>query len=253
MIRLNPNLFDNYSFGRGLKRMAWIDYENFEDAVNSAAHLSKSHLRGSDDLYRKGFTQIAAGYSQQAINTFTELLSLEPTSAEAYYGRGFTYYRLGDFEQSIRDLTQAIQLNSAFADSYVIRGLIYYQLGNNKKAIEDSTQAIDLESDNDNAYFVLHLALTGSEDEQRLREKYPVGECGGNGSWPTIGRSGGCGDSSLRGNPLSYSRRGVSFEKRGDKRGAILNLQKAATLFKSKGDSTRYQEMRSSIERLKRR
>jgi tetratricopeptide (TPR) repeat protein len=243
MIRLNPNLFDN-NFGRGLVRMAWIEYENFEDAVNSASQLSKSSLRGGDELYQKGFAQIAAAYSQQAINTFTKLLSLEPTSAEAYYGRGLAYYRLGYFEQSLQDLTQAIQLNSDFADTYIIRGLIYYQLGNKQRAIEDSTQAINLEPDNSNASFVLALAVKGAED------KYPGAGCGG---LPILGDGRcGCGGSSLEGNPLSYYHRGVSLEKRGDKQGAILNFQRAALLFKSKGDSIRYQEMRSSIERLKR-
>jgi hypothetical protein len=62
----------------------------------------------------------------------------------------------------------------------------------------------------------------------------------------------GSGESSLQGSPQVLYDRARALARRGDKRGAIVNLQQAAVLFRAQGNTNRYREVQNLISQLRR-
>ena len=156
--------------------------------------------------------------------------------------------QLKHYREAILDYTQAIQLNPKFAKAYFLRGLAHYDRGNYQQAISDTTQAIRLDSTLSAACIIRGRSLLALGDRHNAQTDLEVGLK----HLPNFHQ--GAGDAAISGGgmPIVYYTRGVSLARRGDKLAAIRTLQQAANLYRSQGNTTRYQEILAFIQQLQR-
>jgi len=199
----------------------------------------------TDALYSRGTAYFQLRDAHSAIQDFTRVLEINAEDADAYYSRGFARYREKDYQGAIQDFTKSLRINPDSADTYLRRGITYYDLGKYHQAYEDTTQAIRLDPVFGEAFFVRQQILRHLGGEDLVERDYLTDP----GVDPCY--SGCCGGSSIQGNAITFFNRGRIFARQGDKRGAIENLQQAATLFQAQGNISRYQEVQNLIRKLK--
>ena len=136
-------------------------------------------------------------------------------------------------------------MDSEDADSYLILALAYYDSGQLQQAVEASTKAIQIAPDFTEAYFIRGHILESLGDQSEAEEDYDSGY----DEWPYSAPCGGPGVF-LSSNPIHYFKKGRTLIRRGDKKGAIENLQRAAEIFQARGNMERYQESIKLISQL---
>ncbi|MBI5892053.1 MAG: tetratricopeptide repeat protein [Deltaproteobacteria bacterium] len=97
------------------------------------------------DWHKKGYQHALNKEYDDAIETFTKAIALDPNLAQAYRNRGVAYDKKGHLDKAIEDLSKAIILNSNDAAFYANRGTIYNKKGYSDMAIEDFNKAIALD------------------------------------------------------------------------------------------------------------
>jgi tetratricopeptide (TPR) repeat protein len=241
VIQSNPNLFDAYLDRRDLVR---LDLQDSQKVLNSLTQTLKKNPKNLDALYQRGFIYLDLNNAKESIKDFNQIIQQKPSDKDAYYGRGFAYYRLRNYTAAIQDLSQTIRLNPTFADAYLLRALAYLGAEDYQSSIKDSTKVISLDPDSSNAYFIRGLAWDKLGQRKKADEDY------GNVNWPCITCAGGSGTASS--NPAVYYDRGIALARRGDKQGAVNSLKKAANIFQTQGNQTRYQETLKRVADLQR-
>lgn len=80
---------------------------------------------------------------------FTKAIEIDGTKADFYSNRGFSYRKLKKFKQAIEDYTEAISLNpsNCFINlghfrAYYYRALCYEKIGNLEKEEKDYKKAL---------------------------------------------------------------------------------------------------------------
>ncbi len=95
-------------------------------------------------MIEQGIAQYENGQHQQAIDTFNEVLNMDPENFLAYNGRGTVYTDLQAYEKALADYTQSIENAPQFPHAYYNRGRVYRLLGQDDEALTDLQKAIDM-------------------------------------------------------------------------------------------------------------
>jgi tetratricopeptide (TPR) repeat protein len=112
----------------------------------------------------------------EAIEEFTEAISLNPNYADAYYHRGQSYRAKENWNNAISDFNQVLRLDpdlkSAFLIDYLYgdRGSAYLKINNWDNAIADLTKDLQLHPGGTqaaNKYYNRGLAYLGKKDNDR--------------------------------------------------------------------------------------
>jgi tetratricopeptide (TPR) repeat protein len=111
--------------------------------VVPALELKKIEL-----IYEQGLRSYDSGDYSAAIETFNEVLSLNPQFVDGYNFRGNAYAALGDYENALNDYTKAIEVDPLLPHSYYNRGRIYSFLKKYSEALSDLQKSIELDSAN---------------------------------------------------------------------------------------------------------
>lgn len=114
--------------------------------------------KSADQLFKQGSDQIASKDYRAAIETFTQVLQLNPKDADSYYNRGLAYAQLKEYKEAIADCTQALQLNPKDVDSYYRRGLARNEIADNSGAVADFSEVLKQKPDDAKAYLNRGLA-----------------------------------------------------------------------------------------------
>ena len=89
---------------------------------------------------------------QDAINTFTLAIEMEPNNVDAYIGRGLSWDKLQKHLEAVDDYTHAIKIAPTTIVPYIFRGSAYVSLKDYSKAIEDYNRIIELKPNLSFAY-----------------------------------------------------------------------------------------------------
>ena len=105
------------------------------------ASYTPNFIPGNTDDQAEAYNNRGIAYCQdgeydQAIDSFSKAVELDPNYVEIYNNRGIAYYCKGDFNLSIRDFNKAIQWKPSLAEIYNNRGIVYIGKGGFDKAIE---------------------------------------------------------------------------------------------------------------------
>ncbi|MDB9446272.1 serine/threonine-protein kinase, partial [Anabaena sp. CS-542/02] len=167
-------------------------------------------------------------YNQQkwdlALADYTQAIRLNPNYAEAYYNRGVVYRKQQKWDLALADHNQAIKLNPNYAQAYLNRGNVYDNQQKWDLALADYTQAIKLNPNDALAYTARGLVY-------RNQQKWDLALADYN---KAIGIN--------LNDAQAYKDRGAVYLQLGDINKAREDLQRAAQLFLTQGNTAAYQK-----------
>ncbi len=115
-----------------------FDYVMHDDDILEA---DPNNLHG---IFNLGVAYKEANQLNEAIETFSLLISKKPDFPNAYYERGFSYGKMGLFPQAKFDLDESIKYQPQHGPSYFFRGRAYEGVGKIGPACEDWKKALEL-------------------------------------------------------------------------------------------------------------
>jgi len=103
----------------------------------------------------------------EAMQEFTQAISMNPACAGDYYGRGDCYRHMQKFAEAKQEYGRALDLDSRFAGAYWGRGDCSFSQGDISLAIGDFTLAIEADPRYERAYYsrARCFSLQGRHDE----------------------------------------------------------------------------------------
>jgi tetratricopeptide (TPR) repeat protein len=97
-----------------------------------------------DALFETGFSHYEAGEYEAALNSFNEMLALDPLNARALDARGTILTDQGKLEQAVADYTKAIEADPLYPPAYYNRGRVYGLQKKYDQAIADLRKSFEL-------------------------------------------------------------------------------------------------------------
>lgn len=199
---------------------------------NSPQELRASTSRTAQDFFNQASENYNKGDYTGAIESYTQVLRLDPKYVEAYCNRGLIKTLIGDTNGAITDFHQVLKLAPHHADAYNRLGNAHANIGQLNAALEDFNQAVRLDPKFADAYYNRGLTRFNLKDSQGAITDYTQ---------------------ALKLNPNlaeAYGNRGLTRNSLGDKSGALEDLQKAAQLFRRQGDLEGYEYTQELIKEV---
>ncbi len=88
-----------------------------------------------DGLFAAGVEQMNHGQAQAAIDTFSQIIRLNPDFAEGWNKRATVYFFIGEYDKSLRDCDEVIKRNPKHWGALSGYGQIYLQLDKPEQAL----------------------------------------------------------------------------------------------------------------------
>ncbi|KAL1459125.1 hypothetical protein WDU94_011132 [Cyamophila willieti] len=115
--------------------------------VATEQEVSEENVDKSNDKKREAIHAYNDAKYEEAVNAYTEAISLNPISALLYAKRGQAYLQLSKPNACIRDCTVALKINPDSAAAYKFRGRAYRLLGKWEEAARDLRNACKIDFD----------------------------------------------------------------------------------------------------------
>ena len=122
------NFSDSYETEQKIWKI-WSTHPNNED-------LTLLLSKGSDLLFEQNYFE--------ALDTFTEIIDLDPLWAEAWNKRATVLYMIGEFKKSQRDIDKVLELEKRHFGALAGQGLVNIELENYEKAIKSYERVREL-------------------------------------------------------------------------------------------------------------
>ncbi len=106
----------------------------------------------SFDYWSEGEDFLIEDAYEEAVESFSRAIELNPRSADSYRGRGDAYFYLEKYDKSLEDYNKACGLEPENEWSFMDRGFLYKVLKLYDNALMDYNTAIELNSRSDRAY-----------------------------------------------------------------------------------------------------
>lgn len=242
-VKIDPKL----SLGYHNRAIVWHDKGELDRAIADYDMAIRLDPKSSLSYRMRGVAWSSKGDNDRAIADLGEAIRLDPKDARPYFSRGNAWSKKKDYDRAIDDFSEAIRLNPDFADAYHNRALQFREKGDYVRGIADWTRAMELRGterfDDYVTRSIMHR-LSGNpaaalDDIKRAGEAYPdrrKAEYYYQLGWNLhlLGRDDeaiAAFTSAVADRPdyyWSYFRRGVSYDKKGDRAKALEDLKKAA-------------------------
>jgi tetratricopeptide (TPR) repeat protein len=121
-------------------------------AKPKAECLIEVKLGDPDYYFECGYIYANQDDHDQAIQSYTKAIKLNPRKGSYYFRRGLSYIIKGIYDAAIQDFTTAINLKADDGDSYAFRAEAYYKKSDYDNAIKDSNRAIEIDSNDYRAF-----------------------------------------------------------------------------------------------------
>lgn len=121
--------------------------ESKQDDYNRAAVIFQA-----TNFFKEGVLSGVFKEYEDAINSYSEAIELNPGFSEAFFQRASIYRNIPDNDKAIEDYSRAIRLDEKNPRYYTGRALCYYDMQNTGSAIKDLTRAIDLKPSDSELY-----------------------------------------------------------------------------------------------------
>ena len=92
--------------------------------------------KAADKLFTRGVAQMRGGDLQQALKTFTDVISAKPDFTEAWNKRATIYFLLGDDVSSLKDCDEVFKRNPQHFGVLAGYGQIYLRNGDLQRALD---------------------------------------------------------------------------------------------------------------------
>jgi len=127
----------------------YLDRKNYDEAIESCTKAVQLDPAIFYAYSTRGLARVRMGDDERAIEDFGRAAALAPRPAPAYTDRGLVYVKIGRYDKALNDFNKAIQLDPTYALAYGARGAGRHQMQQYELAIADFDRAIELDSSND--------------------------------------------------------------------------------------------------------
>ncbi|MEB3215791.1 MAG: tetratricopeptide repeat protein [Nostocales cyanobacterium 94392] len=110
--------------------------ERMQVESNPDQNLTQDEQKAATYL-EEGIKLFQAEKYREAIETFNEVIKIQPNNQYAYLFKGASYFQLKEYQQAKTDLDKSIELDDSISYSYLFRGVTNAALGNKDNAIAD--------------------------------------------------------------------------------------------------------------------
>jgi tetratricopeptide (TPR) repeat protein len=107
------------------------------------AYIASAPQR-AEALVQDGIRNLGPNRYPQAIQQFTDALSINANSWNAYYQRAVANQGLGKLDAALEDYQAALQLNPNLVEAATARAAIFADKGDVKRSVVELTKVIDL-------------------------------------------------------------------------------------------------------------
>ncbi|XP_039107896.1 mitochondrial import receptor subunit TOM70 isoform X2 [Hyaena hyaena] len=143
----------------------------------SGAHLEMNSLDRAQAAKNKGNKYFKAGKYEQAIQCYTEAISLCPIEKNAdlstfYQNRAAAFEQLQKWKEVAQDCTKAVELNPKYVKALFRRAKAHEKLDNKKECLEDVTAVCILEGFQNQQSMLLADKVLKLLGKEKAKEKY---------------------------------------------------------------------------------
>ena len=137
--------------GKGIAYYEMLQYEEAIDHFKKALEITELSRLDMDILYYMGNSMMLQGSYEEAIETYSAILSDDKNNATAYCHRAFCYRSMGEYEKSLADYDEAVAINRNNYEPYFGKYYLLDEKGDTTGAAEVLTKAseIDVKSSED--------------------------------------------------------------------------------------------------------
>ncbi|XP_053435618.1 LOW QUALITY PROTEIN: mitochondrial import receptor subunit TOM70-like [Nycticebus coucang] len=141
------------------------------------AHLEMNSLDRAQAAKNKGNKYFKAGKHEQAIQCYTEAISLCPTEKNVdlstfYQNRAAAFEQLQKWKEVAQDCTKAVELNPKYVKTLFRRAKAHEKLDNKKECLEDVTAVCILEDFQNQQSMLLAAKVLKLLGKEKAKEKY---------------------------------------------------------------------------------
>jgi tetratricopeptide (TPR) repeat protein len=213
---------------------------SFTNAINIVSNKSDRQDNLESYLSLRAETYALDRQYNLAIADYTQAIKLNPKVSSYYAYRGNAYYSLKQYRLTVADLDRAIALTPDDPLSYILQGAAYLEIDRADLALKPLQQSINLIAKDPNSYSnLMGDALANLGAAQYLTKSATASE--------TLDRAIKL-DADL---PKAWYYRGLLKADRGDRSGAIGDLERASKLYLEYKSSDKYQLVQSKLQQLK--
>ncbi|XP_032206831.1 mitochondrial import receptor subunit TOM70 [Mustela nigripes] len=143
----------------------------------TGAHLEMNSLDRAQAAKNKGNKYFKAGKYEQAIQCYTEAISLCPIEKNAdlstfYQNRAAAFEQLQKWKEVAQDCTKAVELNPKYVKALFRRAKAHEKLDNKKECLEDVTAVCILEGFQNQQSMLLADKVLKLLGKEKAKEKY---------------------------------------------------------------------------------
>ena len=139
----------------------YLDLGSWKEAVDSFTESVSISPDNSAGYRNRGAALFALMRYQEAIRDYEQAVALNPVDSVNYIALGKVYAALEEFETARLHFNRSIQLDPKSSDAYAARGFLSVRVEDYSMGLLDIEQAIELSATNHDAYFKKSQAHTG--------------------------------------------------------------------------------------------
>ena len=112
--------------------------------LNNYNRANKIFLKDNKDIknvFGAATTYRFMGQNENAVQKYTQAISMNPGFAESYLGRGLANRNLDNYDSAVNDLQTYVSRTGAH-DGYVALADVYFKMGKNKEAYSIASQGL---------------------------------------------------------------------------------------------------------------
>jgi RNA polymerase sigma factor (sigma-70 family) len=122
----------------------WL-LERFEEALESLSRAIELDPNHPGAWRERGVVHARLRRWNEAIEDYTETLRLQPQNHHIYSNRGMTWFELDEPDKALADLDRAVRMDPDRALYYLNRGRILLRLNRPREALADLSRSIELQ------------------------------------------------------------------------------------------------------------
>lgn len=112
-------------------------------------------------------------YWPAAIDTYSQIIAMDPTCVAAYVERGLLVREMGDPERAMLDFERALQIDPEYGLAYYGRGWVKHFKGDYQGELQDAIRGLKLDPANVSRYYLrIATAFTGLKEFDKAVKAY---------------------------------------------------------------------------------
>jgi len=133
----------------------YFENGNYQNAIEDYTQYLSITKTNGEIYFKRGICNLTLGMNLKALNDFDEALShaSKQDQKDIHFNRGLVFKNMGELDQAVNSFCVVISLEPENVEAHVNRGVILYEMGKIDKAIQDFEKAIELDPKNTKAYY----------------------------------------------------------------------------------------------------